>query len=243
MAFSTTQYLVHNSELLSAEAKWLHPDFAKILPELVSLRHELLDGLEQHELPYVVQDALRALGRAGAQYTQGHTGAVLRFPFLHPDMCNALLEEVQHWKFSPNPDEDKAYQMQEAVLSEVCPVLFRALKELHECALNPVWASVYGVEPEQYSSIQLAKYHPGENGMTNWHFDQDSQLTTTVVLSPDDAYEGGGMQVFPGLDLGRASQGWASMFFGATTLHRSNPVTQGERALLVYWTNVENRDE
>jgi predicted 2-oxoglutarate/Fe(II)-dependent dioxygenase YbiX len=33
------------------------------------------------------------------------------------------------------------------------------------------------------------------------------------------------------------------MFFGATTLHRSNPVTQGERALLVYWTNVENRDE
>lgn len=238
-----TQYLVYNHDLLSAEAQWLDPRFAKILPELVNLRQTLIDGLEQHELVPVLGDARTLLASAGAQMIGTPSGSVLRFPFLSKEMCNALLEEVQHWKFSPNPDEEKAYQMQEAVLSEVCPVLFRALKELHECALNPVWATMYGVEPEEYRSIQLAKYTPGENGMTNWHFDQDSQLTTTVVLSPDEAYQGGGMQVFPGIGLGRAEQGWASMFFGATTLHRSIPVTEGERALLVYWTDVESRDD
>jgi len=229
-------YLIENTELLDPVFPWLHDVPRQHLQELLAYSHNYWYGLEVQEL--------RTEGRQQLiikLQMHVHAPGVYSFPLLKPDVCEALLAEVKHWRFSPNPAEAPEHQMQEAVLSQVCPPLFKAMKYLSECVLHPVFTLLYGVQPEVYRSIQLAKYRPGGDSMTAWHLDQDSELTCTVALSSTEHYKGGGLQVFPGIDCGRSSQGYASMFRGATYTHRSNPVLEGERALLVYWTDVHSR--
>ena len=227
-------YLIENTELLDPVHPWLHPVLKTGLKELLAYSQNYWDGLEVRELRTDGRQELLVKLCVGAN-AQG----VYEFPFLQEDVCEALLEEVKHWRFSPNPEEAPEHQMQEAVLEVVCPPLARALKYLSECVLHPMFTLLYGVQPQVYKSIQLAKYRPGGDSMTAWHLDENSELTCTVALSNTARYKGGGLQVFPGIDCGRTPRGFASMFRGATCMHRSNPVLEGERALLVYWTDVQ----
>lgn len=166
------------------------------------------------------------------------SGRVLRVPYLTPQACRVIQDAASDLPFKPNCEEAEAFQMDECVLERWSPSMYQALKYLHDMALLPLWNVAFGLHPEDHNSVQLAKYGSGERNMTNWHYDRSSDCTTTVLLSSPDEYVGGGMQVFPGIDLGSAAMGEATLFQGRTLLHRSNPVTSGERLMLVHWVDV-----
>lgn len=217
---------------------WLSQRIRQNIGDVQKLAEALMQSVgEDKRLPPGLIDWRFQVCRGVGLYQHQLAPGTWRVPYLNEQACSALLARMTELKFKPNDAEDAPFQMDEAVLAREDNELFLDLLAMHNVYLRPLWVVAFGILPNDPQSIQLAKYNPGERGMTNWHFDADSECTTTVVLSPDEAYDGGGMQVWPGLDLGRGLQGVATLFQGRNLLHRSNPVTRGERSLLVHWMN------
>lgn len=140
--------------------------------------------------------------------------------------------------FTPNPLEDKAYQIPEWTTQDQCPQLFRALRELHDAALAPVWMLIQGRTADVYNTIQFAQYNPKGTSHGNWHHDEDSDQTTVVSLNPEQ-FSGGGTQLRTSAttyaDVPPLGKGHALLFSGKTVLHRGLNVNAGTRNILVYW--------
>lgn len=166
-------------------------------------------------------------------------GRVYRLRYLRPEKCARLVELMRDgWEdWEPNPAEDAAYQMDEIVLRDKRPDAYELFSALHEQVLLPLWVVIFGVTPDDIQSIQVARYLPGPRAMTNWHYDASSECTSVVELTALSDREGAGFEVFPGVSLPAAEQGEVTMFPGRTLIHRSLPVTAGERAILVHWVD------
>lgn len=140
--------------------------------------------------------------------------------------------------FAPNSLEDKAYQIPEWTTQDQCPQLFRALRELHDAALAPVWMLIQGRTADVYNTIQFAQYNPKGTAHGNWHHDEDSDQTTVVSLNPEQ-FSGGGTQLRTSAvtyaDVSPLDKGHALLFSGKTVLHRGLNVDAGTRNILVYW--------
>jgi PKHD-type hydroxylase len=106
------------------------------------------------------------------------------------------------------------------------------------------------VLPRLYGPVLLARYRPGMHYGT--HIDEPlmgrnppirSDVAMTVFLNADDAYDGGEL-VLEGADGERAIKLAAgdAFVYPATTLHRVEPVTRGERHVLVTWVQSHVRD-
>lgn len=218
---------------------WLAPEFKVGWPTVAELAEQLRHSVsEDCKLPMNFEDRRwYALWKCGV-HSHLKSAQVYRMPYLSQDACNVLHHYSKSLQMQPNEQEDVPYQIDELVLAgHGDGTMYELLLGMHNEFLRPVWELAFGLHPNDPQSIQLARYKPGVRGMTNWHYDASSECTTTVVLSPDHAYEGGGMQVFPGIDLGPAKQGHATMFQGRNLLHRSTPVLEGDRTLLVHWFN------
>jgi hypothetical protein len=161
-------------------------------------------------------------------------------PFLSPLYVDRLQAEVHSVSagFAPNPLEDKAYQIPEWTTQDNCPQLFRALRELHDAALAPVWLLIQGRTADVYNTIQFAQYNPKGTAHGNWHHDEDSDQTTVVSLNPEQ-FSGGGTQLRTSAttyaDVPPLDKGHALLFSGKTVLHRGLNVDAGTRNILVYW--------
>lgn len=218
---------------------WLHPSIRDLQYELQATAAAMTAAVQDapFELPNP-GNLIKALHRAGmCTYTnRERTQSAVQLPLLSVQACELILECAATAEYYPNEQEQVQYQMQEIVLSRPgFSLLHKQLKRVHNEVVAPLWVVLYGLLPDTLNSVQLAKYMPGEKARTNWHYDQDSNCTTTVSLN--STYQGGGMDLFPNLELPRSECGVATLFRGSSTLHRSRPVTEGERDLLVYWAN------
>ncbi len=90
--------------------------------------------------------------------------------------------------------------------------------------------------------LQLASYAPGQH--YDWHTDFGTEQSTDVArklsfivqLSPEDAYQGGAVQVRYGPEpMTLVKTRGTFIVFPAYVLHRVQPVTAGERLSLVGW--------
>src|SRR5690606_15497044 len=188
-------------------------------------------------MPDMVDERRQAiLARLCREYAWGR---VFRLRYLRPEKCARLVELMRDgWEgWQPNPDEDPAYQMDEIVLRDKRPDAYELFAALHDQVLRPLWIVIFGVSPDDIQSIQVARYLPGPRAMTNWHYDASSECTSVVELTALSDREGAGFEVFPGVSLPAAEQGEVTMFPGRTLIHRSLPVTAGERAILVHWAD------
>ena len=91
-------------------------------------------------------------------------------------------------------------------------------------------------EPAQYTEYQAG-------GFYDWHVDNDvtfekeppvRKISMTLALSPDDEYEGGGLELMEEGKFVRPKQGHA-IFFASFCRHRAVQVTKGLRRSLVMW--------
>jgi len=170
-------------------------------------------------------------------------GNVYTLPILEGFQADNLVREAKNYSFAANDQEEREYQIEEAVLEHVDPSMFNILKRKLLPTLN-AWCLMINATPiVRVSSFQVAKYRPDGVAATGWHHDEDSDFTCVISLSPDD-FEGGGTGVRTSphdwLVLPPLKKGWGMVFNGRTVQHRGLPVTKGERLLLVCWCSTED---
>lgn len=171
-----------------------------------------------------------------------HAPGVYSVAYLHPAYCKDILHEVAKFKHTPNEDEPPEAQIPEVVFGNEHKVLYEVFRSFwHDAGL--AYAKVLlNMEPDVLVTVQAALYAPSETPRGHWHTDRDSDVTLVVALNDD--HEGGGTMVaqgpfFPDLLVPQNETGWAMLFKGKTTLHYGLPVTEGERHLLVHWSEIK----
>ena len=91
-------------------------------------------------------------------------------------------------------------------------------------------------EPAQYTEYP-------EGGFYDWHIDSDvncakeppvRKISMTCLLSPDNEFEGGGLELMSEGKVAKPKQGQA-IFFASFIRHRVVPITKGNRKSLVLW--------
>jgi PKHD-type hydroxylase len=100
----------------------------------------------------------------------------------------------------------------------------------------------FGFEGMQITEpAQFTEYSNG--GFYDWHIDSDVEcskeppvrkISMTLLLSRDDEFEGGGLELMSEGKFARPKQGHA-IFFASFIRHRVVPVTKGTRRSLVMW--------
>jgi len=88
---------------------------------------------------------------------------------------------------------------------------------------------------------QYTEYPAG--GFYDWHIDSDvvgmneppvRKISMTCLLSPDNEFEGGGLELMSDGKIAKPKQGQA-IFFASFIRHRVIPITKGTRKSLVMW--------
>ena len=91
-------------------------------------------------------------------------------------------------------------------------------------------------EPAQYTEYP-------EGGFYDWHVDNDinfqheptvRKISMTILLSPENEFEGGDLELMAEGKVAKIKQGHA-IFFASFIRHRVKPVTRGNRKSLVMW--------
>ena len=91
-------------------------------------------------------------------------------------------------------------------------------------------------EPAQYTEYP-------EGGFYDWHIDNDNimvheppvrKISMTLLLSPENEFEGGGLELMSDGKIARPKQGHA-IFFASFIRHRVVPIKRGVRKSLVMW--------
>ena len=91
-------------------------------------------------------------------------------------------------------------------------------------------------EPAQYTEYP-------EGGFYDWHIDSDTnfaheppvrKISMTCLLSPENEFEGGDLEVMSECKVAKLRQGQI-VFFASFVRHRVKPVIKGNRKSLVMW--------
>jgi hypothetical protein len=167
------------------------------------------------------------------------TQAAFAVPLLSTEACRHILDRSAGWTFSPNPEEEAAYQIPEAILCAADPELETTVRGWLADTLAPVCLAINGRLPDHYASIQVASYTPETRAESGIHIDYDADYTVVIALNDD--FEGGGTLLCDGL-LGELSLpalpvGSALIFTGRRLAHRGLPVTRGNRLIMTIWAN------
>lgn len=203
------------------------PDTVLLLANALDDQGEALD----HELHRLIHTEQTTMG-----------GSVYNAPLMTPTECEALLDNIAEYDFTPNLSEGAEYRIEEAILEVVDPGAYESLKEFLLPVLNAYCLMLFSTPITKVVSFQVAKYRPEGTPGTGWHHDTESDFTAVISLNPGK-FEGGGtgIRVMPHstVDIPPLPQGHGLMFNGRCIQHRGLPVTSGERLLLVCWCSTK----
>ena len=100
----------------------------------------------------------------------------------------------------------------------------------------------FGFEGMQLTEPGQFTHYP-TGGFYEWHMDNDvlgkhqppvRKISMTLLLSPENEFEGGELEFMSNGETAKLKQGQA-IFFASWLQHRVKPVTRGERKSLVMW--------
>lgn len=168
-------------------------------------------------------------------------------PIFTPEQCQMIIEAGHK-----QPREDgqvgggKGGKVDtQTRLSHISWIPFNVLPEMYK-TLDKVMQATnknhMGFEGMQITEpAQFTEYSNG--GFYDWHIDSDVEcskeppvrkISMTCLLSRDDEFEGGGLELMSEGKFARPKQGHA-IFFASFIRHRVVPVTRGTRRSLVMW--------
>lgn len=238
-------HLLANGLTCIPQEVWLHKELRLHLPAIQRMARALDDGKQEPSAltPELDGPAIKAL-----TWINDHTirPGIFRLPYLSPEYCDLLVVEAdkmgKELGYTPNEEEELAYQIPELLLKELCMPLFNGLDVLQERVIHPFSLLMYGQAAQCSRSIQFARYEPNGTSHGNWHHDADSDITTVVSLNPE-AFEGGGTDLRTGplasIHVDKLPKGHALIFNGKNVLHRGCRVESGRRDLLVHWSEFK----
>ena len=150
--------------------------------------------------------------------------------------------ELDCMEYSVNEEEPLEAQIPEVTFLTECKPLFDCLHSLWANAGIPLAKVLLGQDPSALKTIQAARYTPENTPRGHWHIDQDSDCTLVVALT--ETHEGGGTRVHAGpfensVFVPQLPVGHAMFFNGKAHRHYGCAVTNGERNLLVHWSEIK----
>jgi PKHD-type hydroxylase len=168
-------------------------------------------------------------------------------PLFTPEQCQMIIDAGQK-----QPREDgqvgggKGGQVDTKTrLSHISWIPFQILPEMYktlERAMKQTNGNHFGFEGMQITEpAQFTEYSNG--GFYDWHIDSDvncaneppvRKISMTCLLSNENEFEGGGLELMSEGKFARPKQGHA-IFFASFIRHRVVPVTKGTRRSLVMW--------
>jgi len=171
-----------------------------------------------------------------------HAPGIYSVAYLSPSYCQDLIHEVSKFSHEPNLEEPSEAQIPEVVFQSEHKVLYEVFRSFWADAGMAYAKVLFNLEPDVLTSVQAARYEVSETPRGHWHTDRDSDVTLVVALNDD--HQGGGTMAHQGpfampIEVPQNEPGWAMFFRGKTTLHYGLPVTEGERHLLVHWSEVK----
>jgi len=130
-------------------------------------------------------------------------------------------------------------------LSHISWIPFNVLPQMYktlERVMHQTNGNHFGFENMQITEFaQFTEYSDG--GFYDWHIDSDvncskeppvRKISMTCLLSNENEFEGGGLELMSEGKFARPKQGHA-IFFASFIRHRVVPVTKGTRRSLVMW--------
>jgi PKHD-type hydroxylase len=168
-------------------------------------------------------------------------------PLFTPEQCKIIIEAGHK-----QPREDgqvgggKGGQVDTKTrLSHISWIPFNVLPEMYktlERVMLQTNGNHFGFEGMQITEpAQFTEYSDG--GFYDWHIDSDvncaneppvRKISMTCLLSNENEFEGGGLELMSEGKFARPKQGHA-IFFASFIRHRVIPITKGIRRSLVVW--------
>ena len=228
-------YVYKNLALLMAGDWFLDKGLAKLIVDAIPAveRFEAREGFEdpaETELSKIITEPLKEV------YTM---------PFFSKEFCNMLIDEIDNMEktigFAPNEEEMPQHQINEFVLQEHAQDLYISFMKIVLSKMNVVFETIWNRQVVA-GGIQLANYNPRGIKQTAWHHDSLSDISVVVPLNTGD-YTGGGTEFHKRGKIAPLPTGNTLIFPSFTHLHRGLPVEKGDRYLLVFWLQFEERDE
>lgn len=168
-------------------------------------------------------------------------------PIFTPEQCKLIIEAG---KKQPRQDGQVGGGKGGAVdtktrLSHISWIPFDVLPEMYKTldrAMHQTNGNHFGFEGMKITELaQFTEYSGG--GFYDWHMDSDvngikeppvRKISMTCLLSNEDEFEGGGLELMSEGKFAKIKQGHA-IFFASYIQHRVVPVTKGVRNSLVMW--------
>ena len=129
--------------------------------------------------------------------------------------------------------------------SHISWIPFKKMPEMYkdiEKIMKATNGNHFGFEGVQITEYAQYTEYP-EGGFYDWHVDNDvncaheppvRKISMTCLLSPENEFEGGDLELMSEGKIAKIKQGQA-IFFASFIRHRVAPVTKGVRKSLVMW--------
>ena len=129
--------------------------------------------------------------------------------------------------------------------SHISWIPFKKMHEMYkhiELVMKQTNGNHFGFDGMQITEMAQYTEYP-EGGFYDWHVDNDvnmeneppvRKISMTCLLSPENEFEGGDLELMKEGKVAKLKQGHA-IFFASFIRHRVAPVTRGNRKSLVMW--------
>ncbi len=180
------------------------------------------------------------------EYTEEVRG-ILSLPLYDAEECRALIEQAGAagaWQQAEVALLDEGGYQSAVVSKERSASVFalsaeseavRRFNAKMEAIIKPLVKCVWGVEMTSHTPAHLVRYLPGD--YYHEHTDvtlEDPYRYFSVVCYLNDDFEGG-RTAFPDLKHSVAPRRGQAVIFPSTYLHRAEPVTRGEKYVMISW--------
>ncbi len=129
--------------------------------------------------------------------------------------------------------------------SHISWIPFKKMADMYkdiESIMKTTNGNHFGFDGMQITEMAQYTEYP-EGGFYDWHVDNDvncaheppvRKISMTCLLSPENEFEGGDLELMAEGKVAKIKQGHA-VFFASFIRHRVKPVTRGRRQSLVMW--------
>jgi len=171
-------------------------------------------------------------------------------PIFTPEQCKMIIEAGRS-----EPKQDAYVGNKQGVTggvldtqtrtSHISWIPFKKMADMYkdiEHIMRTTNGNHFGFDGMQITEMAQYTEYP-EGGFYEWHVDNDvncaheppvRKISMTLLLSPENEFEGGDLELMAEGKIAKIKQGHA-IFFASFIRHRVKPVTRGRRQSLVMW--------
>jgi PKHD-type hydroxylase len=171
-------------------------------------------------------------------------------PIFTPEQCKMIIEAGRS-----EPKQDAYVGNKQGVTggvldtqtrtSHISWIPFKKMADMYkdiEHIMRTTNGNHFGFDGMQITEMAQYTEYP-EGGFYEWHVDNDvncaheppvRKISMTLLLSPENEFEGGDLELMAEGKIAKLKQGHA-IFFASFIRHRVKPVTRGRRQSLVMW--------